>query len=123
MYDLFSDFFDGFDIFPKSYKIYTDTEEKRCPVCGHTFSDFRKTGKFGCGECYNTFRAEVGQTLRQIHENPVHVGKIPSKGAEHLKKERIYADLKKQLAEAVQSEDYEKAAKLHKQIKEMESEK
>ena len=125
MYDLFSDFFDGlnaFDVFPKTYKVYTDADEKRCPVCGHTFSDFQKTGKLGCGECYNTFRAPVERTLRQIHANPVHVGKVPSRSAGTLKRERLYADLKKQLAEAVQNEDYEKAAKLHKQIKEMESE-
>lgn len=124
MYDLFSDFFDnfdGFDIFPKAFTSYTGAEEKRCPVCGHTFSDFSKTGKFGCGECYNTFRTPVTETLRRIHSNPVHTGKVPSRCAGSLKRERLYADLKKQLAEAVQSEDYEKAAKLHKQIKEMES--
>jgi protein arginine kinase activator len=91
-------------------------------MCGHTLNDFRKTGKFGCGECYNTFRAPVTETLRRIHSNPVHTGKIPSRSAGSLKRERMYAELKKQLSAAVQNEDYEQAAKLHKQIKEMESE-
>ena len=47
MYDLFSDLFDGFDWFmqPTTYK-----EEKKCPVCGRTYSDFRRDGKLGCSE-------------------------------------------------------------------------
>lgn len=56
MYDLFSDLFDGFDWFmqPTTYK-----EEKKCPVCGRTYSDFRRDGKLGCSECYKVFRGPV----------------------------------------------------------------
>lgn len=63
MYDLFSDLFDGFDWFmqPTTYK-----EEKKCPVCGRTYSDFRRDGKLGCSECYKVFRGPVTETLRQI---------------------------------------------------------
>lgn len=123
MYDLFSefeDFFNSFDVFmqPVSYK-----EEQKCPVCGRTWSDFRKSGRFGCGECYNTFRSSVEATLKQIHANSAHTGKIPSKSGKLLMKKRRYEELKLQLQEAVQSEDYETAAKLHKQIRAMENEK
>ena len=61
MYDLFSDLFDGFDWFmqPTTYK-----EEKKCPVCGRTYSDFRRDGKLGCSECYKVFRGPVTETLR-----------------------------------------------------------
>lgn len=123
MYDLFSefeDFFNSFDVFmqPVSYK-----EEKNCPVCGRTWSDFRKSGRFGCGECYNTFRPSVEATLKQIHANSNHTGKIPSKSGKLLAKKRKYEELKLQLQEAVKNEDYETAAQLHKQIRAMESEK
>lgn len=117
MYDLFSDFFDGFDIF-KTPNVYQ--EEKRCPVCGMTYSDFRRTGRLGCGACYETFKAPLTQILRQIHQNPVHAGKIPSKNGIKLKQKRQLEALKSQLSDAVKREDYESAAKLHKQIKEIE---
>lgn len=119
MYDLFSDFFDGFDMF---FQPVTVKEEKKCPVCGNTYSDFRRTGKLGCGECYNTFRAPVTETLRQIQPSTQHTGKIPSKSGEELKLKRKYETLKQELSNAVKNEDYETAAKLHKQIREIENE-
>lgn len=123
MYDLFSDFeslFNAFDSFmqPSPYQ-----EAKKCPVCGHTWNDFRHSGKFGCGECYKTFRSSAADTIRQIHATTLHKGKIPSKSGDKLKKKREYEALKSQLQEAVKNEDYETAAKLHKKIRTMENEK
>lgn len=118
MYDLFSDFFNGFDYFPESsmYK-----EQQVCPVCGRTYSDFRKTGKLGCGKCYDTFRNQLNVTMRQIHQNPVHAGKIPAHSNDAIKRKHRYEELKQELSQAVKNEDYEKAAKLHKEIREMEN--
>ena len=114
MYDLFSDFFDSFDVFP----VYR--EEVRCSNCGKTYSDFQKTGKFGCSECYKTFDAPITRTLRQIHSSSEHIGKIPSKSSEGLIKKRKLKELKDKLSKAVSEENYELAAKLHKEIKELE---
>ena len=119
MYDLFSDFFDGFDIFMQPVTV---KEEKKCPVCGHTYSDFRRTGKIGCSECYRVFRTPIAETLRQVQPSTVHTGKIPSKSGEELKLKRKYETLKQELSTAVKNEDYETAAKLHKQIREIENE-
>lgn len=115
--DLFNDIWNDFGMFstPNVMK-----EEKRCPRCGHTLSDFKRTGRLGCGECYQTFRPVMEETLRQIHSNSHHSGKIPSKSGGELKKKRQLEALKAQLQEAVRNEDYETAAKLHKQIREME---
>ena len=112
MYDLFSDLFDGFDWFmqPTTYK-----EEKKCPVCGRTYSDFRRDGKLGCSECYKVFRGPVHETLRQIHPSTVHVGKIPSKSGEELNLPRTYETLKPELSAAVHTEYYETSATLHHQ--------
>ena len=59
-----------------------------------------------------------------IRDSPstVHVGKIPSKSGEELKLKRKYETLKQELSAAVKNEDYETAAKLHKQIREIENE-
>ncbi|MCH5210221.1 MAG: UvrB/UvrC motif-containing protein [Oscillospiraceae bacterium] len=119
MYDLFSDFFDGFDIFMQPVTV---KEEKKCPVCGHTYSDFRRTGKIGCSECYNVFRPQIAATLRQVQPSVTHTGKIPSKSGSELRLKREYESLKQKLAAAVKEEDYETAAKLHKQIREIENE-
>lgn len=120
MYDLFSDFFDGFDIFST---MPTYKPETRCPVCGRSFSDFQKIGKLGCAACYEVFKYPLSSTLKQIHQNPIHKGKIPSHGNIKLKKQRLLDDLKQQLSKAVRNEDYETAARLHKEIKKMENSK
>jgi protein arginine kinase activator len=60
--------------------------------------------------------------LKQVQPSIVHTGKLPSKSGEELRLKRRYESLKNELAAAVKNEDYEKAAKLHKQIREIESE-
>lgn len=122
MYDLFSGFDEMFGLLDSMFRGGEVSEAKKCPVCGHTWADFRRSGRFGCGECYNTFRANTAQTLRQIHATTKHTGKIPNKSGDALKRKREYESLKAQLKTAVQNEDYETAAKLHKQIRDMEKE-
>lgn len=96
-------------------------DERKCPVCGRTLNDIKTDGKFGCGECYNTFRDEAQSILKQIHTVSTHKGKIPGRSGEALKQKRRYEDLKARLQEAVRAENYEEAAKLHKEIRKMES--
>ena len=122
MFDLFSDFFNDFGGFDVFMQPAVSKEEKKCPVCGHTYSDFRRTGKIGCGECYKVFRAPISETLRRVQPSVTHTGKIPSKSGEELKLKRRYESLKQELSAAVKNEDYETAAKLHKQIREIENE-
>lgn len=114
MYDLFSDFFDSFDVVP----VYR--EDRRCPSCGRTYYQFQKSGRLGCGECYKAFEPQVRQALHKMQKSTTHVGKIPSKSSGELLKKRRLSDLKNQLAKAVEAEDYELAAKLHKEIKGLE---
>ncbi len=116
MFD-FYDFFSGANFFP-SATVYRDVP--RCPICGESFSDFKRTGKLGCSECYNTFKFPLAEVLRQVHRNPIHHGKIPGNmRAEFSKKQRL-TELKVSLQEAVKCENYEEAAKLHKEILEIE---
>lgn len=121
MMDLFSDFFDIFD----SMDIFKEQgiqprENKKCPTCGHTWEDFNRTGKFGCGDCYKTFSDSVSRVLRQIHSSDKHEGKLPSKSGAEIKAKRHLEELKRQLKTAVANEEYEKAARLHSEIKSIE---
>lgn len=124
MMDLFSelfDMFDGFDMFSSPYvQKSAQKDNKVCPVCGRSWADFNKTGKFGCGECYKTFAAGAAQVLRQVHSSAEHAGKIPSKSSAGIKVKRRLEELRRQIKEAVAKEDYETAAKLHSEIKSIE---
>lgn len=111
MYDLFSDFFDGFDLLP----VYR--EETVCPKCGRSLTEFRKTGKLGCAECYTAFSRPLEATLVQIHAGSTHKGKIPVQQGSGIAKKRRIEEIKQKIARAVANEDYEGAAALHKELK------
>lgn len=116
MYDLFSDlasFFDGFDVYP----VYRN--EAHCPKCGISYSEFQKSGRAGCAECYKAFAAPMETTLQRIHGNAVHKGKIPESAGAGISKKRRIEDLKTRIAKAVADEDYEQAAALHKELKDL----
>lgn len=117
MFDIF-DLFDNYG-FLGMQPNYGRTELK-CPKCGMTYSEFSRSGRLGCPECYKAFEQQLSAVLRQIHQNPVHSGKIPQNVRGTLGKKRKLELLKSQLSEAVKNEDYEKAAALHKEILELE---
>ncbi|HUP02021.1 MAG TPA: UvrB/UvrC motif-containing protein [Gemmatimonadota bacterium] len=94
-----------------------------CPRCGCTFRQFRKTGRLGCAECYTTFEQEMSALLRKIHGSNEHVGILESEGIEPQDdRQAQMADLRRRLRQAVDSEEYERAAELRDQIVEIEEE-
>lgn len=96
-------------------------EAKACPVCGMRFSDFLHGGKIGCSECYNAFANSLGSTLKRIHGNVEHCGKVPEgKKSEISDKKKIEA-LKVKLNEAIEKQEYEMAAKYRDEIREIEN--
>lgn len=95
-------------------------EEKKCHGCGSTFDDFRRRGKAGCPECYITFAEELEPTIRSIHGNAKHGGRTPSRfRAKHERDDKL-KNLKKELKEAISSENFERAAELRDEIKNIE---
>ncbi len=95
--------------------------QKRCSVCGATFSDIAHSGKMGCGECYKTFNDEILPYLKRVHGATRHVGKIPNRAPLIVKpKEKTVEDLRQELARMVAEEKYEQAATLRDKIREME---
>src|SRR5438874_11334343 len=49
---------------------------QKCPVCGVSQDDFKKTGRLGCSECYVTFAAGLGSLQKAMQKCTVHVGKF-----------------------------------------------
>ncbi len=93
--------------------------ELKCPRCGFSQADFKKSGRLGCSECYHTFAEGLGGLLKTMHKGTKHVGKSP----EALRASRENADrlksLQKKLAKAIEEENFEQAATLRDEMKQM----
>lgn len=94
-------------------------EEIVCENCGITPADFRKTGRFGCPVCYEHFRDMLKPMLSNMHKDTLHRGKIPEKAIARLSHQRRLQELEESLQSAVEKENYEEAARLRDQIKEI----
>ena len=95
--------------------------DRECSFCGLTFEGFRETGRLGCPHCYETFSDHLPRLLRRIHGSTKHVGKIylpPDPTASEM--EKRLDGLRRKLERAVQAEDFERAAELRDQIRELE---
>jgi protein arginine kinase activator len=95
--------------------------EAKCPQCGFTHADFKKTGRLGCPECYETFSEGLEGLLKSMHKGTRHVGKVP----EQLRTKRDITEqlnaLQKKLAKAIETENFEQAAQLRDEIKQLNS--
>ncbi|HEX7577982.1 MAG TPA: UvrB/UvrC motif-containing protein [Verrucomicrobiae bacterium] len=93
--------------------------ELKCPRCGFTQADFKKSGRLGCPECYATFAEGLAGLLKTMHKGTRHTGKAP----EALRATRENADrlktLQTKLARAIKDENYEQAAQLRDEIKQL----
>jgi protein arginine kinase activator len=92
-----------------------------CESCGTTHQEFKKGGRLGCEACYHVFRPVLDPLLDGMHAGTKHLGKIPSGSASRVKFERSVDTLKTELKDAVEGEDYEKAALIRDKLKELES--
>ncbi|MBQ9679080.1 MAG: UvrB/UvrC motif-containing protein [Ruminococcus sp.] len=102
-----------------------------CEGCGSTLNDIKRTGKVGCADCYDTFFSELLPTIRSIHGNTEHKGKQPVieyTVNEEEKKTDASAEspedkiktLRVELKQAIADENFERAAQLRDEIKELE---
>lgn len=84
-----------------------------CPKCGLTIKDFDLKGKFGCAKCYDHFTERMEELVYPYHKGAKnHIGKSP--------KSKLLGDrlktLKLQMAHAIETERYEKAAEIKREI-------
>lgn len=92
----------------------------KCGKCGLTFDGFRKSGRLGCGQCYNTFSKNLDAILEKVQGKNIHIGKIPARTGGELKIKNEILKLKKELNEKIKKEEFEEAALLRDEIKELE---
>jgi protein arginine kinase activator len=94
--------------------------QRECPQCGIKFVEFRNTGRLGCSHDYEAFREELLPLLENIHGETRHVGKTPRRQPRASQVRNELAQLRKQLQSAVTRENYEEAARIRDQIKQLE---
>lgn len=89
----------------------------RCQNCGMTYAELSKYGKAGCDGCYQAFSALFAPVVKKIHGKNQHMGKSISSRKEAMRSRQEVVILKEKLEEAVQNENYEKAAEYRDLIK------
>lgn len=102
-------------------EIEKGTHVQRCPACGFTQADFKKTGRLGCAQCYETFADGLQTLLRAMHKGVVHAGKVPARLLRTVQIEKEVQDLGRELQKAVAAENYESAAQLRDRIRAIET--
>ena len=88
---------------------------KRCPVCGTTFSDYERTGLWGCASCYDVFKDSLLPVIGRIHGKTEHVGKAGTNSDEHGLHRRLKA-LQEQLETALREKRFNDADELNRRI-------
>jgi len=92
-------------------------DQRACPKCGITFFEFRNQGRLGCPHDYVFFEKELTPLVTNIHGETKHTGKRPRRGAESSDVHTELIRLRREMKEAVEKEDYERASKLRDEIR------
>ncbi|RMD95242.1 MAG: hypothetical protein D6814_13505 [Calditrichaeota bacterium] len=98
-----------------------EKDQRECPTCHITLSDFEKIGLLGCPDCYQAFWDELSVILRRIHGSNKHIGSRP-------RPQRVFGNvpdldaLKRELRFAIEQENYERAAEYRDMIRNLERE-
>ena len=90
-----------------------------CKDCSMTYEEFGKTGRLGCGNCYQTFEKLLLPLIKRIQRDTKHVGKSPTKAIGEVKQVLELRELQERLKKSVQSETFEEAAKIRDRIQEL----
>ena len=105
----------------KAVEELATADKKTCPICGITFSDFRKGGRLGCAYDYVAFEDDLEPLLVNIHGALEHVGKTPTNQTGSPERQQRLMQLKVEMKEAIGKEDYETASRLRDKLTAVES--
>ena len=102
---------------------------RTCPICKTTLAEFTRSGRAGCGQCYDAFRDHASAMLKKIHGTSVHNTQNEASHKQNpVKKEEAQSPsnelsrLKAELSELIANENFEEAAVLRDKIRAIEKE-
>jgi protein arginine kinase activator len=107
---------------PADEEIFGPAEkEQACPSCGFTLERLRKEGTLGCPLDYEVFETALLPLIERAHGGKTaHCGKVPTRIPVNTRRFAELSQLRRQLEDAVRDEDYERAAQLRDQMKQLE---
>ena len=101
-----------------------------CESCGLTQKEFKKNGRFGCASCYDVFKQVLDSMLEGMHAGKRHVGRmpdgfessvvdVPPPDSQPQVVEPDLSALEQELTEAIEAEEYERAAEIRDRIRQL----
>lgn len=99
-----------------------ELDSKECPICGITFFEFRQNGRLGCPHDYEFFGDELEPLLLNVHGGQQHIGKVPQRCSEGSESRTQVIRMRREMKDAIEQEDYERASELRDQINSLEGE-
>ena len=98
-------------------------EEKQCPTCHMTLKDIAHVGKFGCADCYATFKDDIIDIVRRVQGGQFeHVGKTPQSSHKKLVIKKQIEEKTKYLNKLIEEQNFEEAAVIRDEIKALKDE-
>lgn len=92
----------------------------KCPECGISFVEFRSQGLLGCPRDYDVFGEPLASVIERAQDGQTrHAGKAPGQTVRIDPRQQERLRLQRELREAVEREDYERAAQLRDQLGEL----
>jgi protein arginine kinase activator len=96
--------------------------DQTCDACGMSLSEFRENGLLGCSHDYDAFSDTLLPMIARAHDGATqHVGKVPPRADQAQRKQAHILRLRTELQAAIQAEQYERAASLRDQIRDIET--
>lgn len=93
-----------------------------CKNCGYSILEFYDLHTLSCPSCYEYFKPKLKKIINKIHGASKHMGKTPHSKKAIIEKENQKSNLENKLNELIKKEEYEKAALIRDNIKNIEKE-
>ena len=97
-----------------------ELDQQTCPICGISFHEFKSRGYLGCPHDYDFFNKQIDAFVLNFHGADKHTGKVFVRKPGDTEKRMLLIKFRRDLEDAIQYEDYERASKLRDKIKTIE---
>lgn len=94
---------------------------KKCALCGAGYAELAAGGKVGCPACYTVFSEELSKVILAAHGRVEHRGRLSAGFRAWRERLSRLEELRELLKQAVEAEEYERAAGLRDEIRGLEA--